>query len=68
MSEHPKYEYKFVVVNSQADENGVTHSLANSDVTDPLNKLGLEGWVLRSHTVDHTSKPILITAMLIRKI
>lgn len=67
MSETPQYDYKFVQVTSEADDDG-NHSISGKEILKEIKELGLQGWMVRSHTIDHVSKPMLITYILVKKL
>lgn len=68
MSEHPKYEYKFVLVVEEKLDNGDWKTFTTSDATEEINRLGLDGWMVRSHTMKNDSHPIIVSYLMVRKL
>ena len=65
-----KYENKFVVVEQEKDESSENSwkNFTTDDAVEKINKLGLEGWLVRSYTFNNSKFPITLTFLLVRKI
>jgi len=65
-----KYEYKCIIIRPPKKEDGTYDNGAfTTDFIDKvLNEHGLEGWVLRSHTMNFDINPTTVTAMFGRKL
>lgn len=70
MSDGPKYEYKIVVVTQDRDSKDPTKYLPMScgEAVEYINQLGLEGWMVRSHTFNNSKHPVTITYLMVRKL
>lgn len=68
MIEHPKYEYKFLVAAAEKKGDGTWGALTYKEAVREINNLGLQGWMVRSHTFTNLKHPVTVSYVLVRKL